>query len=204
MTGLDFIDCVKCGEINAQDAPACGRCTWPFSHDGWSSTRHKVDRVTIDTSCINVKQKDEHLNVLELWAGEGRFTIQRSHVLIEELQGEARRNKANSLDEHPPVWTLGSSFLGIDTYLSGPDKAVPIRKILFPTTKILTSNQEYDIEHLRSHVLTGGDVFVTRDPNDFIVRGKKEGLSRLGIWVFEPQGLVEFLVELYGWDQKDG
>ncbi len=71
---------------------------------------------------------------------------------------------------------------------------------MFPTTKVLNSNQEYDIEHLRSHVLTGGDIFVTRDPKDFIVRGKKEALSSLGIWVFEPKSAVEFISDLYGWD----
>jgi len=70
---------------------------------------------------------------------------------------------------------------------------------MFPTTSVLTANQKYDIEHLRLHVLTGGDVFVTRNTRDFVAHGKQPGLARLGIWVFTPGELVIFLRELYGW-----
>ena len=196
------IECVKCGETNPHDVDACGRCTWPFSQETWSSTNYALRRVTIDTSCINVKKKDPNLNALEDLAAEGKIQLQRSHVLVEELKGRKRLEKAESVDAHPPIWAIGFGSLGIDTNIAGPDLAEPIKDVMFPTANVLTTNQEYDLEHLRSHVLTGGDAFVTRNPRDFVVRGKSQSLSRLGIWVFEPQNLVAFLVELYGWSPR--
>ena len=68
-----------------------------------------------------------------------------------------------------------------------------LRHILFPTSQHLTPNQEKDIEHLQYHVHTGGDLFVTRNPKDFIYRGKQEALWSIGIWVFTPEEVVEHL-----------
>ena len=203
MDEKDYIECVKCSQSVPYGARSCGACTWPLSLDGWKHSTFVVKRVTIDTGCINVKQKDSNLNTLESWASQGHIRIERSQALIEELRGKDRLDKANTIDPHPDVWTLGMGALGIDTTLAGPDMYAPINDILFPTTRILTRNQEYDIEHLRSHVLTGGDVFVTRNPNDFVVRGKKESLAALGIWVFDPPGAVRFLQDLYDWGIVD-
>ena len=94
---------------------------------------------------------------------------------------------------------LRVSRLGIDTVLAGPDMTEPIEETLIPTTDGLTSNQQADVDHLRSHVLTGGDVFVTRNPRDFIVRGKQGVLAKMGIWVFMPEELVRHLQGMYGW-----
>jgi hypothetical protein len=73
-----------------------------------------------------------------------------------------------------------------------PDRDL-LRRILVPTSRRLTSNQEKDIEHLQYHVHTGGDLFVTHNANDFIRRGKQEALQSIGIWVFTPEQVVEHL-----------
>jgi hypothetical protein len=199
----DFIECVKCGNISYYGAGFCFRCSWPFSLKAWDKTIFRIERITLDTSCLNVKKRDHYLNILEDWASEGLIRIQRSGALIKELKGQGRIDKAYSIDLHPSGWVLGESALGVDTVLGGPDMEDQLRTVLFPTTKILTKNQEYDVEHLRSHVLAGGDAFVTRNPKDFAVRGKQETLATLGIWVFDPPGLVDFLINLYGWKPKE-
>lgn len=194
------MECVKCGYPFQVPVNACHQCSWPCSLDAWSDTEFQIKRVTIDTSCINAKQLDPDLNILETWAEENHIKIERSDALIKELLGQDRIAKAEKIQLQPQVWILGQNALGIDTVLAGPDVSGPVQEILFPTTKILTNNQEYDVEHLRTHVLTGGDVFVTRNPNDFLVRGRQSSLACLGIWVFDPPGVVEFLVNLYGWE----
>jgi hypothetical protein len=68
-----------------------------------------------------------------------------------------------------------------------------LHRLLFPSTRKLTKNQEKDIEHLQYHVHTGGGLFVTRNPRDFIRRGKQAALSSIGIWVFTPEEVVEHL-----------
>lgn len=195
------LECVKCGKINPFGSPACIKCSWPFSPEAWKSTSHKIESITIDTGCINVKQMNNNLNKLEAWASEKKIIITRSHTMMKELTGKDRKNKAVSVNEHPEVWSLGSatSKLGINTNIAGPDMTEPLKRIMFPTTQIVNVNQAYDIEHLQSHLHSGGDVFVTLNPQDFILRGKKEKLSSLGIWAFNPDELVDFLNTLYGW-----
>jgi hypothetical protein len=119
--------------------------------------------------------------------------------MLGELAGEARVVKARSRAPHPGLFTLGSSILGGPGVLAGPDLPSELQEILFPTAKSLTENQRYDVEHLRLHVRTGGDVFVTHNPNDFITRGRQETLRSFGIWALSPSELVGLLTELYGW-----
>lgn len=119
--------------------------------------------------------------------------------MLGELAGEARVAKARSLAPHPGVFILDHSTLGGPDVLAGPDLPGALQQILFPTANPLTENQRYDVEHLRLHVRTGGDVFVTRNPNDFITRGRQEMLRSFGIWVLAPPELVGLLTELYGW-----
>lgn len=119
--------------------------------------------------------------------------------MLGELAGEARVAKARLLAPHPELFTLGSSPLGGPDVLAGPDLPGDLQQILFPTARPLTKNQYYDVEHLRLHVRTGGDIFVTRNPNDFITRGRQETLRSFGIWVLSPNELVGLLTELYGW-----
>jgi hypothetical protein len=192
-------ECVKCGFDNTEDAFACARCTWPFSLGAWRSTTFKIRRVTIDTGCINAKQGDPDLNTLERWAAEDKIVLERSDALLDELTGPDRVSKAMSMNAHPDVWILGVSQLGIDTVLAGPDLAGPFEETLFPTTATLTANQTADVAHLRSVVLTGSDMFVTKNPRDFIARGKQEALAGMGVWVFSPNELVQHLRNLYGW-----
>ena len=91
---------------------------------------------------------------------------------------------------------LGIGALG---WKLGPDLPSELQQILFPTANPLTENQRSDVEHLRLHVRTGGDVFVALNPNDFITRGRQETLRSFGIRVLSPSELVGLLTELYGW-----
>ncbi len=119
--------------------------------------------------------------------------------MLGELEGETRVEKATSLAEHPGLFILDESVLDGPNVFAGPDMGVELQQVLFPTAQPLTDNQRHDVEHLRLHVLTGGDVFVTLNRNDFITRGRQEALRAGGIWVFEPPELVELLKNLYEW-----
>lgn len=119
--------------------------------------------------------------------------------MLDELEGKARVAKAQSLAPHPGLFTIGFSAIGGPDVLAGPDLSSELQQILFPTANPLTENQRHDVEHLRLHVRTGGDAFVTLNPNDFITRGRQETLRSFGIWVLSPGELVGLLTELYGW-----
>jgi len=191
-------ECVKCGKAFIRDAAACDMCSWPLTRGAWSSSKCRIFRVTLDTSCVNAKGRNPDLNTLERWAAAGHLALQRSAEMLKELQGEAPVAKASSLATHPDLFSLDANFLGSPDVLAGPDIPQELRQILFPTAKPLTENQGADVEHLRLHVRTGGDVFVTLNPNDFITRGRQEALSSFGIWVLSPAELVGLLKELYG------
>ena len=120
-----------------------------------------------------------------------------------ELKGQLRLDKAAAIPPHPTVWELGvagRSELGVTTMLGGPDVQDEVRPVMFPTTVTLNSNQNADIDHLRDHVRTGADAFVTLDEDDFIRHGKRSELRRRGIWIFTPSEMTRLLTELYGWD----
>ncbi len=191
--------CVKCGHRNIVNATACDQCTWPFSRDAWKESRLCIRRVTLDTGCVNARGLDPDLNTLERWAATGSLELQRSEAMLSELAGKARVEKAERLGRQPGLFTLGSSTLGGPDVLAGPDLPVELHQILFPTARLLTDNQRHDIEHLRLHVRTGGDIFVTLNANDFITRGRQETLRSFGTWVLSPKELVGLLRELYGW-----
>lgn len=191
--------CAKCGYRNSSNALACAQCTWPFSRDGWGASKLRIHRVTLDTGCINAKRLDPDLNTLERWAVAQYLELQKSSAMLGELAGEARVAKARLLAPHPRLFTLGNSLLGGQDVLAGPNLSGELQQILFPTANPLTENQRYDVEHLRLHVRTGGDIFVTLNPNDFMTRGRQETLRSFGIWVLSPSELVELLMELYGW-----
>src|SRR4029450_12831847 len=96
-------ECVKCGADIPIGAKKCFACTWPFSHEAWRQSALHIRRVTLDTSCVNAKRKDEALNTLERWAEEGGLDLQRSDAMLDELQGETRIEKAISFGEHPSL-----------------------------------------------------------------------------------------------------
>ena len=192
-------ECVKCGHRNIANATACGQCTWPFSRDAWKTSKLRIRRVTLDTGCVNAKGRDPDLNTFERWAATGSLELQRSEAMLSELAGEARVEKAQRLVPHPGLFTLDSSILGGPDVLAGPALPDELQQILFPTAEPLTDNQRHDVEHLRLHVRTGGDIFVTLNPNDFITRGRQETLRSFGIWVLSPKELVGLLSEIYGW-----
>lgn len=191
--------CVRCGFENQANVENCGQCTWPFARSAWLSTTRKIRRLTLDTGCINAKGRDPDLNTLEKWQASGDLELQRSSAMLAELKGADRIAKANSLGPHPNLFTVGSSAIGGADVLAGPDLPHELQQVLFPTANPLTENQRNDIEHLRQHVRTGGDVFVTHNPNDFITRGRQETLASCGVWVLSPSEVVTLLRDLYGW-----
>ena len=191
--------CAKCGGEVPVAADNCSACSWPFSLTAWPQTSLRIHRITLDTCCINAKGKNEPLNTLERWAHDGFLELQRSDAMLNEIKGEARVAKAESMAEHPGQFVLDKSVLDGPDVLAGPELATELQELLFPTAHPLTGNQKHDVEHLRLHVLTGGDVFVTLDSNDFITRGRQESLRACGIWVMQPLDLVELLRALYGW-----
>ncbi len=182
--------CVKgCGADVVPQQTNCPRCTWPYQLGGWHKTTYELRRITIDTCCLNVKQKDNDLNLLESWEKQGHFELQRSDALLAELRGPAYRiTKAQNVAGHPPLFHMGSSFGG--GVLAGPDLSDVLRQVLFPTVKNLKQKQTMDIRHLQQHIQTGGDCFVTIDKH-FISRA--EQLHELGIWVFRPNEMVALL-----------
>ena len=194
-------ECVKCGHRNTTDSPACAECTWPFTRDAWEASKLRIHRITLDTGCVNAKGRNLDLNTLEHWAAVGQLELQRSDAMLTEITGHARVAKAQSLPPHPGLFTLGRSGLGGPDVLAGPDLSEELQRILFPTANPLTENQRSDVEHLRLHVRTGGDAFVTLNPNDFITRGRQETLRSFGVWVLSPGDMVDLLVELYGWQR---
>lgn len=197
-------ECVRCGHDNDERSTTCAMCSWPFSREGWMTTRFKISRVTLDTGCVNAKGLNHDLNTLESWARQGKLVLQRSDALLRELKGSQERfQKAQSMPEHPRPLVWGVSTWGGSDVWAGPNLSEDLRQILFPTAYPLTSNQEHDIDHLSLHVQSGGDVFVTLNKNDFITRGRQESLRLMGIWVFTPVELVDLLTELYSWSKPD-
>ena len=195
-------ECVKCGHMNQSGVSKCQDCTWPMSIDAWQSTNFVIHRITIDTSCINAHRTDSGLNQLEKYQSEGRILLQRADIMLEELRGIGRIQRAQEIPRHPDPWLLegpGRSELGNSTVLGGPDFEELIRPILFPTTAQLNDNQQRDVEHLRSHVMAGADIFVTLNTQDFINRNKQQQLMELGVWVYDPAKFIEFLVDSFDW-----
>ena len=193
------MECVKCGEQNVGGVEACARCTWPFSLPAWKSTSFWIRRITVDTGSLNAKGQTHELDVLERWEAEGKIELQRSDAMVREVGGEARVTKAYSLGSQPGLFAPDASALERPDAAAGPDLRSELEEILFPDARPLTDNQVDDIEHLRHHVLAGGDVFVTLNVNDFVLRGRSEELRARGIWVLTPTELVTLLSELYEW-----
>lgn len=196
------LDCVRCGGNNELDATACTDCRWPFTVEACADFTRPPYRITVDTSCINVRRQNQDLNALELWAQQGRLVLQRADAMLGEIKGEARVTKAEAMAPHPGMFTLGVSALGGPDVLAGPDMEAELEGILFPTSAALTPNQRHDVEHLRKHIQTGGDVFVTLNPNDFITRGRQERFCSVGIWVMPPRELVSLLTSAFAWSRQ--
>jgi len=200
---VNHFECSRCGVLNHKTVVACASCDWPLQLDAWKSSRHQLRRLSLDTSCVNAKQANPQINLLERWAVEGRVVLERSNVFLQELKGHSRQAKAALIPPHPAVWKLGipgQSELGITTMLGGADVGDEVKTVMFPTTTTVNRNQMADVDHIRDHVMTGSHAFVTLNVNDFTRHGKQADLRRRGIWVFTPLEVTQLLVELYSWD----
>lgn len=176
------LECVRCGGKNAPGAAACKDCRWPFTIEAWGEFDRAPYRITLDTSCINVKRQNQDLNALEAWADQGKLVLQRSDAMLNEVKGDSRVSKAESMSPHPGLFTLGVSRLDGPDVLACPDLEAELEAVLFPTSATLTPNQRHDVEHLRQHVRSGGDVFVTLNPNDFITRCRASSTWSRSAW----------------------
>ena len=200
----DFSKCIHCG-VGEVGPDSCAACSWPYSDKGWLQFRLGLRRITIDTNCINARGAIEALNLLERWAAGGKIEIQRSAPFSVEVRGTLKREaKAEKVDDHPPLFILGSSTLGGGAVLAGPDLSDEIQKILFPGVAHFSLNQQRDVQHLSEHIRTGGHLFVTLDKRDFMAGNKEKDLRALGVWVVTPEKAVELLTSVYGWNQKIG
>lgn len=193
------MECVKCGEQNVGGVESCAQCTWPSALPAWKSTSFWIRRITVDTGSIHAKGQTPELNTLERWEAEGKIELQRSDAILQELRGEVRAMKAQSVRAQPGLFSLDPGVLEGSDVLAGPDLRSELEEILFPDAQPLTDSQVHDVEHLRRHVLAGSDVFVTLNVNDFVLRGRSEELRARGIWVLTPTELVTLLSELYEW-----
>jgi hypothetical protein len=178
----------------------CAACSWPYSIEGWKKFSLGLRRITIDTCCINAKQKNDFLNKLGEWERAGKIEIQKASPLLEEFKGPVSHlKKAEQIDNHPPIAIFGATMLGDGSVYAGPDLIKDIQSILFPNVKTLSENQMRDIQHLREHVWTGGHIFVTIDKH-FINAVKKETLRQLGVWVLTPEETVDLIRKVYNWN----
>jgi len=196
--------CIHCG-VGEVSPDNCEACSWPYSERGWPNFRMGLRRITIDTNCINARQAHEALNQLEKWKSEGKIEIQKSTPFSVEAQGNLKREaKEKQVPNHPPVFVLGSTFLGGDAVLAGPDLRKEIQATLFPGVAELSQGQERDVQHLAEHVRTGGHFFVTLDTSDFMAGSKEKKLRSLGIWAVTPEKAVKLLISVYGWNRDNG
>ena len=133
----DSSKCIHCG-VGEVGPDNCAACSWPYSENGWRTFKIGLRRITIDTSCINAKQASAPLNLLEKWAKDGKFEIQKATPFSVEAQGNWEREaKKKQVSGHPPLFTLGASFLGSGAVLAGPDIKNEIQKSSIPWRKVL-------------------------------------------------------------------
>lgn len=191
--------CVKCGHVNSDDAQKCADCEWPLVLTAWKSSRFTIRRITVDTCCINARQHDEAMNRLERWDAQGKLVLERTPAMTRELKGSGRIEKSARLASQQPVWVLGASTLGRDTFPAGPDRGEALVRELFPDARKMISNDYEDAEHLRMHVIHGADAFVTNDKRAFLLGGRQEYQRRMGVWIFQPPELVQLLEALHAW-----
>jgi hypothetical protein len=152
--------------------------------------------VTIDTNCINARQRDGVLNELEERARTGQLKLTATAVMLEELDrdfttlGQARREKAARMPIARSGFMVGHSAVGGHDVIGGPDAyghVDALAAIVFPGTgwEDLDPRTQRDIMHLSAHLTYGWDIFVSRDR---AVLAAAETLQReLGLRVMCPE-----------------
>lgn len=167
----------------------------------------RTSRLSLDSCCLNVKGKDPYLNQIFNLAKVGLIELYASERVRSEQSGQKVTLKYRRLYQKRFEETKSISDLSFFPLNFGKDGVrfidenssnmlKELCEICFPGQpwKNLTDNQKNDVRILEAHVSRGLDYFLTKNPNDFIKKGKKENLERLGINVREPN--EEFLREL--------
>ena len=193
MTEQQAVLCVRCSKGLPGNPAECPNCRWPLSVEAWSTTDHTLRRVTIDACCVNARHQDPCINALEAWDKAGIIQLERADVLLEELTGDHRRRKMETVLPLPRLFTWNVSRWDMGDVWAGPDLTPQVQHILFPTTPRLSRNQTNEVRHLTAHIRAGGHAFLTLDTSDFIKRGKQKRLAKYGIWVFTPPDLTSII-----------
>jgi len=139
--------------------------------------------IIIDTCCINLKRKDSYLNQLEKWHKEGLIEIRKTFAMNDDFRenGSAdRRIKSSEYQEDRGISILGVPGCSpIPMRIGGKEqhkKFKKIEEIYFKTRGIKNpspSDCRGDFMHLQSAILSGSDIFVTKDVKHFIGKDNK-------------------------------
>lgn len=170
-------------------------------------------RLTIDTNCINIKQKIAAVNTLERWETEGKVKLSRTQRSLSESRHEQARQKMLGRPNvgEPAVWDV--SFLDSDAYLAPPGPQFDeLFSVLFPTLDPNMVSMEHkrvpdgswtesshvmDVMHLLAHESSGNQIFVTHD-KDFL-RCAQVLREKWNVVVMSPEDAVAHLQSEQGW-----
>ena len=161
-------------------------------------------RITIDTNCINARQRDTSLNELEERARASEFELTATAVMLDELDrdlttlGQARREKAARLPIAHSGFMIGYSTVGGHDVIGGPDAyrhVDAIAPFVRPGTRWddLDTNTQRDIMHLSAHMTYGWDIFVSRDGE--ILAAADALLKELGLRVMTPEDALALVLQ---------
>ena len=163
--------------------------------------------ITLDSSCLNIKKRDEFLNIIWRFASENIIRL----YTPESVQGEqtrpeirpdySKRYRERILQTQPISDTttfpisfgrIGARF--VDSEIT--ERIKTIATICFPDVEFekLNQNQLFDVRHLEAAQYIETDYFVTLNSKDMIINGRQEQLLEIGIAVREPK--EQFIIEL--------
>lgn len=122
--------------------------------------------IMIDTNCINARQKDEDLNVLEKLFHRKKIDIQKSDVLDTELVGkDFFKRKGLFYTEAHGIAVVDHSRLGHTTLATPEEKErlENIKKVLWGRTKGCSKQEIRDAMNLFTACKYYVDYFVTNE-----------------------------------------
>ncbi len=152
-------------------------------------------KIGLDTSCLNVKGKNNTLNQLEALEAQGKIILVTSTVNEKEQintnTDEYWKDKyLKKINRKQKIFEVGR--YGVSCY----DQAVYADDQKCPQLEKIFSDKKdfYDLWLLQTACMGECDFFLTLNLKDFIDNGKKEELEKLGIKVRIPDD--DFLKEI--------